>query len=291
MAALWQTLREEWKATVSDFQEKGAVAVFQDAALDAVDIVKETGGYVADTAASLLADKGDQQLVLTVPAVPAAGSQYPLTLHDGVTTIVVEVMAVDSISEPPKAKVQWMETGDELTVTVDTDGELKGKMTEQREHWLLSGLRQEVEGTIEEFRSKGAIGALKDATLDAVDILHEGVVTAGSGAKSVAGKAIDFLGTGEEESEAFNPEMHEMYENPMLASEMSSKLQTHSLEASETLPEVVKQRVVQPDAEVFSLDTPCASPEKIRGSPVKSETSTSKGASPVAAVSEEELID
>jgi len=277
MAALWQTLRSEWKATISDIQEKGAIAVFQDAALDAVDIVKDTGGLIAGTAASLLSNEGDR-LILTVPAIPTVGSHYPLLLGDGVTRIEVEVLAVDTISKPVRATVRWMESGQELVVTVDVDGELQESMTD-KEHWLVSELRQELQGTIEEFRSKGPVGVLKDATLDAVDIIHEGADTACSGARTVAEKAIDLLGA-REEPEAFNPEMNEMYENAMLSSEASKPVERSSLGHQ---------------TEEFQINSPRGSPAKSTATGTSPESASTEASSPCPEGSEsreeEEMVD
>ena len=39
--------------------------------------------------------------------------------------------------------------------------------------FLTRGFHQEITGTIDDFREKGAWGALKDATLDAVDLVQD----------------------------------------------------------------------------------------------------------------------
>ena len=49
---------------------------------------------------------------------------------------------------------------------------------------ILASLRQEWDSTVQDFREKGAVGALKDATLDAVDLVG-----------NTAGKAVDLIGT------------------------------------------------------------------------------------------------
>ena len=39
--------------------------------------------------------------------------------------------------------------------------------------YLWKALREEINGTIDDFREKGAWGAFKDATLDAVDLIQD----------------------------------------------------------------------------------------------------------------------
>jgi len=63
---------------------------------------------------------------------------------------------------------------------------------------LLYELNNQWRYTVEEFKTKGAAGALKDAALDTFDLLGNATQTAIGATKTVTGKTLDLL-TGETE--------------------------------------------------------------------------------------------
>eukprot|EP00930_Biecheleria_cincta_P035354 TRINITY_DN24316_c0_g1_i2.p1 TRINITY_DN24316_c0_g1~~TRINITY_DN24316_c0_g1_i2.p1 ORF type:complete len:299 (-),score=69.39 TRINITY_DN24316_c0_g1_i2:172-1035(-) len=255
MAALWRALREEVSVTINEFREKGAVSTLRDAALDAVDIIKDTGGMIAVTTKTILS--GDS-LVLHVIAMPEVGSRHQLAMKDGTTTKEVEVLAIDTISDPVRATVLVSDSGERLVVEIQSgaSAQEEGALSPQEGALsqglrVVSELRKEFHETIEDVRSKGAVGVLKDATLDAVDIIQEGAGTACDGARRVAGKAVELLGIQQEEAAAFNPEVDEIYENPILSRPCADAPKSPSKPAAV----VPKLSLGQKSAEEFDMST------------------------------------
>jgi len=202
MAMLWQVLREEFKNTVDDFRTKGAVGTFKDAALDACDMVADAGSVVYNGAKTIVAP-GDESGVAVVRStdLPCVGEQAQMEVGVG-QSVCVEVLAVDTIATPPRVRVKREDNKQCLVVPVLAPGvPLPESESESQEFvgaGLLNGLKNEWQCTVEDFKTKGAAGALKDAALDAVDLLGTATTTAIGATKSVAGKTLDLL-TGDEE--------------------------------------------------------------------------------------------
>eukprot|EP00929_Paragymnodinium_shiwhaense_P078002 TRINITY_DN40337_c0_g2_i1.p1 TRINITY_DN40337_c0_g2~~TRINITY_DN40337_c0_g2_i1.p1 ORF type:complete len:328 (-),score=129.81 TRINITY_DN40337_c0_g2_i1:215-1198(-) len=217
MAALWKVLRDEVKATVDDFREKGAVGALRDAALDARDAAADMGSMLVDGVKDLIAD--DPDFVLRAAEVPAAGSKAVLELPTGTTTEVI-VSKVDTVSNPPRAVVMLQETGERLVVPIvppkpkekdlpdGTDAGAAGAEEDGLDARgfagsILNDLAQEWNDTMKDFKEKGAVGAIQDAALDAVDLVGmtaeaavDGVVSL---AKPLVDGTLDPFGLGEEE--------------------------------------------------------------------------------------------
>mmetsp|Transcript_77913 Transcript_77913/g.172667 ORF Transcript_77913/g.172667 Transcript_77913/m.172667 type:complete len:114 (-) Transcript_77913:133-474(-) len=104
---LWKSLRAEISSVVEDFREKGAVGALRDVALDAKDIVTDTGSALLSGAQALApkAREGPQIRRSTGDALPEVGSEVQLELPDGSLDDAV-VLAVDTISVPPRARVR-----------------------------------------------------------------------------------------------------------------------------------------------------------------------------------------
>jgi len=198
MAALWQTLRNEFRASVDDIKSKGVAGAFYDAALDAKDLLVDAGGAVVGGAQAVLGGSTEERPALRRPAPgasPEPGSLAVLELEDGTTEEVV-VLALDGISDPPRVRVK-RENGEDLVAplmdfdeaqaadglrSIAASGMAGGQ-------WLLDELSKEVRGTVEDFREKGAVGALKDATLDAFDIVGDAASKARDVAQPLASSA------------------------------------------------------------------------------------------------------
>eukprot|EP00971_Amphidinium_carterae_P328768 6460816-Amphidinium_carterae.2 len=194
MAALWSMLREEVVGTVNEFREKGAIGAFKDAALDACDMVADAGTFVVNEASSLIV--GDEEPVLYTMQLPEDGQE--VTLRVGNRTVAAQVMALDTVSAPARARVRLSDGTYTVVPVLPMDVAMSESIQQQQlaledptrnvdVAWVLNGLKQELQSTVQDFRQKGAVGALRDATLDAVDLL-------GEGAKMVGDKTVDLLG-------------------------------------------------------------------------------------------------
>eukprot|EP00931_Biecheleriopsis_adriatica_P028090 TRINITY_DN1679_c0_g2_i2.p1 TRINITY_DN1679_c0_g2~~TRINITY_DN1679_c0_g2_i2.p1 ORF type:complete len:418 (-),score=124.84 TRINITY_DN1679_c0_g2_i2:112-1365(-) len=147
------SLKQDLKDTVQDFREKGAVATFKDAALDAADLVGTTANKAATGARSL----AERASLIDVNQAPEGSGDA---------------------SQPPAS-------GDE---TAQQQGGLTAGVTS-----LVDGIKQEFNDTVQDFREKGAVATFKDAALDAVDIVSSTATTAASSARSVAAPLLEDL--------------------------------------------------------------------------------------------------
>mmetsp|Transcript_52842 Transcript_52842/g.153755 ORF Transcript_52842/g.153755 Transcript_52842/m.153755 type:complete len:218 (-) Transcript_52842:8-661(-) len=181
------------------------------------------GGIVQEAGAWLACLAGPRPPFLVAPGDAAgdveAGDLEELQLGEGGTR-AVKVLAVDTISDPPRARVLCLDTDEKLTVpvylwkqvvqedqapveedltvvdagqtTVYQDYEdafslareapVERRLTrvsDQRDDKLeeegltsvIRGVREEINATVQDFREKGAVGALRDAALDACDVV------------------------------------------------------------------------------------------------------------------------
>jgi len=166
---------------VDDFRQKGVIGAFRDAALDAADLAK---GAVAGVQGYVAGDEEERMAVVRSATVPARGATVPLELPDG-NVVQAVVVDIDGVSDPPRARVVVdgeaeaqlvlvLPPGVDIPASADMGGS------------FLDGLKQEWNATVQEFREKGALGAMKDATLDAVDLFGNAAVTVGSGVGEAA---------------------------------------------------------------------------------------------------------
>mmetsp|Transcript_66600 Transcript_66600/g.124291 ORF Transcript_66600/g.124291 Transcript_66600/m.124291 type:complete len:311 (+) Transcript_66600:63-995(+) len=210
MAALWSMLREEVVGTVNEFREKGAIGAFKDAALDACDMVADAGQFVVNEASSLIV--GDEEPVLYTMQLPEDGQE--VMLRAGNRFVAAQVIALDTVSNPARAKVRLSDGAFIVVPVLPMDVAMSQAQQQQLQQleqnpahnaaddggmlWVLNGLKQELQSTVQEFQQKGAVGALRDATLDAVDLLGEGAMDAvdliGEGAQMVGDTTVDLLG-------------------------------------------------------------------------------------------------
>lgn len=200
-------------------------------------IVQEAGSWLAGLAAP-------QPPFLVAPGDAAGGVEVgdreELHLKGG-ETIAVKVLAVDTISTPPRAKVLCLDTQEALTVPVYQEEEVRryeeeeglmvdaGQTTvyqdyedafnlahaaaveaEQREPLerqrveggeeqealtaVLEGIRDEWRATVQDFQEKGAVGALRDAALDACDVVGSVANAAAGTARALAEGALSSNG-------------------------------------------------------------------------------------------------
>jgi len=191
-------------------------------------IVEEAGAWFAGLAAP-------RPPFLVAPGDAAggveAGDLEELRLGGGEVR-AVKVLAVDTISMPPRAKIVCLDSQEVLTVPVYHREEVErvapeeqdvavdsgqttvyqdyedafslarevpaterlslsqpleqgGQSRDDRLSVMFQGLREEWNATVEDFREKGAVGALRDAALDACDVV-------GSVANVAAGTARAF---------------------------------------------------------------------------------------------------
>ncbi|CAJ1456460.1 unnamed protein product [Effrenium voratum] len=209
MAYFWNVLREEINGTLEDFREKGAWGAFKDASLDAVDLIQDAGGALVDSTAQLLAL--ERPTLRRPPGLPLPqhGDEVPISLSNGQPCVMGKVHGVDSISDPPRARVMRMDTGEELLVDILSVDDTPKKPLP----WVMD----EFGRAVGEVREKGA-GVLKDGVLDTVDIVKEGAVVAFNGAQHLGRKGFAALAGNEqtpvEPLAPFCPSLEQMYGDP-----------------------------------------------------------------------------
>mmetsp|Transcript_19391 Transcript_19391/g.42353 ORF Transcript_19391/g.42353 Transcript_19391/m.42353 type:complete len:276 (-) Transcript_19391:106-933(-) len=199
MASFWQSLRDELTNTVEEVRTKGAVGAFRDAALDTRDIVTDTGGWLWNGVKDLAGE-------VATPACPVVracsdaevGDEGQLEVPGGGGPSV-EILALDKVSMPTRARVRRNDTGEEVVAILlkpedawppATASDPRGMPSilptpvTDTAAWFVDELRNQVRDTAQDFREKGAVGAFKDAALDAVDMVGNVAGVAVSGAKS-----------------------------------------------------------------------------------------------------------
>lgn len=129
---------------------------------------------------------GDKELeaFLRAETVPARGATAPLEFSDG-RIVDATVLEVDGVSDPPRVKVNAECLEQPLLVSLLAPGAPFPQAAAPG--GILDSLKEEVQGTVQDFREKGAVTMFKDAALDAVDIVGS---TAGKAAEA-AGKAAE----------------------------------------------------------------------------------------------------
>mmetsp|Transcript_67547 Transcript_67547/g.156784 ORF Transcript_67547/g.156784 Transcript_67547/m.156784 type:complete len:524 (-) Transcript_67547:168-1739(-) len=196
MASLWNILKEEVLGTVDDFRQKGALGALRDAALDTKDMALDASGWLVDGVKGLVNTNEESgiQAYLMGPAVPKRGTTARLCFADG-KILEAAVVDVDGVSEPPRARVVAPSLEQPLLVPILDPAQVEQMRISGTAGQnsigtagmsVLEGLKQELSNTVQEFREKGAVGAMKDAALDAVDIVGSTARTAVGSARSLA---------------------------------------------------------------------------------------------------------
>lgn len=213
MALLWSRVKDEFQGVVDDFRQKGAAGALYDAALDVRDLAKDAGDVLIEGAKFLVSD--DEVAYAQVENPPEVETLIEVHFHGSErASVLAEVVAVDTISKPPRARVRRAddstcfliqlvspgsqprsgnegnspsasETGGENAGDTQLSGEdLKGAVTS-----VLTGLGNEFRETVSDFKEKGAATTLKDAALDAVDLVGVAAGTVASYSARGAHKA------------------------------------------------------------------------------------------------------
>eukprot|EP00931_Biecheleriopsis_adriatica_P090779 TRINITY_DN64703_c0_g1_i1.p2 TRINITY_DN64703_c0_g1~~TRINITY_DN64703_c0_g1_i1.p2 ORF type:complete len:298 (-),score=86.26 TRINITY_DN64703_c0_g1_i1:39-881(-) len=215
MVSLLQTLRDEVQGTLSDIRQKGAISTLWDATLDAADLVKDAGGLIVDSTTKLISGS-EPTLLLDDAGLPEIGCLVELQMPAGQPSVRAKVLAVDSISQPPRVRALKVDSDEELiAVVLEADAEAEaeegnGTLPGQR---VIEELGNQLRDVMEEVREKGASGALKDAALDTVDIVKEGASAAHElGRKGLAAlKGEEAAPVPVEPLAPTNPDLEQMY--------------------------------------------------------------------------------
>jgi len=191
-------LREEVRATVDDFREKGAIGTLKDVALDTRDMATSVGGGLIHGVKGLVVDDDRRYVspVLQVQEMPVRGTVAPLRFEDG-TTVQATVVEFDADAHPPRAKVAAPGLGELLVVELLHCGREPTPLQEPHEQdaqtgeaSLLDLFVEECRDTVKELREKGAVSAVRDAAHDAVEIIGSTASKAVSGARSLASPSV-----------------------------------------------------------------------------------------------------
>lgn len=196
MASLWNALRQEVIGTVDEFRQKGAIGAFRDAALDARDMASDGFKWVGDGVKTVVEGDKDLEAYLRIEKLPARGATAPLEFSDG-TVVDATVLEVDGVSDPPRVKVAAPGLEEPLLVSLLAPGAPFPQAAAAGRGSILDVLKEEVKGTVQDFREKGAVTVFKDAALDSVDMVRSTAGKAAEGARSLASPLIDLDSTPE----------------------------------------------------------------------------------------------
>lgn len=209
MAALFRFFAEEVRLTVDDFRQKGAVGTLRDVALDTRDMATDAGKLLWGGFQTLVNTPAEPESAVGAfirsDELPMQGDLVMLEFADG-RALEVLVIVVDGVSVPPRVKVSSHELDEPLVVNVVLPGTEEAREPDSPESpespspsrpSLIAALTQEWNATVDDFREKGAVGAIKDAALDAVDIVGSTTASAVNGARSLASPLINLMDLGE----------------------------------------------------------------------------------------------
>jgi len=200
-------------STVDDFRTKGAVGTLRDAVLDAGDIATDAGSWLVGGVTGFLAEDGGP--VIRAQRLPNGGETVDVELESG-RAVQGTVIAVDTRSEPPQAYVQIPGQGEPFLVPIlpaespsgtrenlpmvsgnpGADGGIGDGAA-----WLFNGIKEEWRSTVQDFKEKGAAGALKDAALDAGDMVFGAAGTAYNGVRTLATEVVSQVQPDEDDVE------------------------------------------------------------------------------------------
>lgn len=192
MSAFWPSLNQQWKRVADDFHEKGAISSFWDVALDVKDVLQDTRDAIAKPKLWFSNCQREISIPLCDGEAPPLGTRLLLNEPDG-SFSEAEILAIDTISIPWRARVRLQSTGEELVVALlNANDATAGGEKESINNgamvtagWVMREFGDQVHYTVEDMRQKGAAGAFKDAALDAMDIFRDGASIAYTKARSV----------------------------------------------------------------------------------------------------------
>lgn len=178
-SSLISGLREDWSSTVQEFREKGALGAARDAAFDAVDIVGATAKTAVEGARSIAkplidwepsADGTPQKVSEEASSADADADAGSNVKGRANAAGIAAANASDGADSPGGA------VGDAAAGALGHRGDAGSEPSSSSQAGaytgsLLDDLKQELRDTVQDFREKGAVGAVKDATLDAVGIV------------------------------------------------------------------------------------------------------------------------
>eukprot|EP00440_Ansanella_granifera_P065604 gb/GFBE01071150.1/.p1 GENE.gb/GFBE01071150.1/~~gb/GFBE01071150.1/.p1 ORF type:complete len:343 (+),score=90.19 gb/GFBE01071150.1/:1-1029(+) len=231
MASFLNLLRSELEGTIADFREKGAIGALRDATLDAVDIIQGAGGAIVGSTSKLLGSS--EPKLHTTTGLPEVGQEVKLSVSGGQPSVDATVLAVDSISQPPRVRVRRADTSEELLVDVIQAEESEEPQEAEAENaasalpgkWVIDELGNQLREAVEEVREKGAAGALKDAAIESVEIVTQGATAALDGAHVLGRKSLQVLSSVAEGEQSkpvpaeplapSNPTLEQMYEDQL----------------------------------------------------------------------------
>jgi len=225
-ASLLDGLKQEWRNTVQDFREKGAVGAVKDVAMDAASIVGSTASSALNGARSLVASNAgssDAQPASSagssdVPAADENNTQEDPGLLGGLRQMGRNTVqefrekgalgavkdasldAVDLVGSTAASALRGarslvpvgQQAPDDMAEAADAGAEAadgEGRESQGEEGTLLDGLKQDLQDTVQEFREKGALGVFRDAALDAKDMVGSTAVSAYNAAKPALSNA------------------------------------------------------------------------------------------------------
>eukprot|EP00928_Gymnodinium_smaydae_P072289 TRINITY_DN55679_c0_g1_i1.p1 TRINITY_DN55679_c0_g1~~TRINITY_DN55679_c0_g1_i1.p1 ORF type:complete len:445 (-),score=54.64 TRINITY_DN55679_c0_g1_i1:207-1541(-) len=175
--SLWDVVRQEFTATVDDIRTKGALGALKDAALDTRDIATDAASWVTENVQTLVASDADEgeSAVLRFDGVPDVGFTGNVEFADG-RLVEAIVIAVDSISEPPRARV-----------TIEgSEGPLLVSVLRSDAQFPKASCDREVEETEARKKRGSLLDSLKSVALDTAEVVGNAAGKAVDGARSLA---------------------------------------------------------------------------------------------------------
>jgi len=154
-------IKQGWQDTVQEFHDKDAAGIARDAALDGADVVAALGSFVSIENPPDHSRPGE-------PEVTMQGSDVPSP--SAIAAVVVDPKAPSNV----------------VGSVTETDNDLVDGSISYLDMPLLEGLKEDWRDTVQEFRDKGTVAAVRDATLDAADIVGSTAAMTMSGVRSLA---------------------------------------------------------------------------------------------------------
>mmetsp|Transcript_81054 Transcript_81054/g.160630 ORF Transcript_81054/g.160630 Transcript_81054/m.160630 type:complete len:516 (-) Transcript_81054:671-2218(-) len=213
--SFWKVVQQEVTGTFQEFRQKGAVNVFRDAALDAADLAKDASDLLTQGIKTAVSGDGleklEDEIFIAGPAVPEPGDSVTLQFTDGTCLTEAQVLAVDSLSEQPRARVmiegaekpllvpiwgpdvaqQMLTDASENMSTGNVELQFDAKADIDARADTLSLVKQEWSERVQGIREMCDIQAIKEAAFDTVDAVHGKALSAVDVAKSVATPCLD----------------------------------------------------------------------------------------------------
>jgi hypothetical protein len=197
--SLLECLKQDCNETLAEFREKGAVNAVKDAALDVATIVKSTASNAVEGARTLVAESRSGGETLEAADNPFAEDAV---LHKD--AVFHRLYTEDAAASSSQSVTEEGAASEGEARSSESRGTAPATVTENvnlLDLPLFDTIKHEWNSTVQDIREKGALGAVKDAALDAKDLIGNTAKVAVDGAKSLFNETGATQGDNGEESQ------------------------------------------------------------------------------------------